>query len=98
MRPSDPKDDVMIILQQAPWWVFAIRFLAWHLGEHTPSWSLPPIPITANGEKTTIAKEYGDLSWLVWYCVGNPVIEWADKRIKKVSVSISAEKYGKLVP
>lgn len=82
-----------IMLDETPWYVFAIaRAVEW-MCDHMPAIPLPSDPIKdEDGNDTTLKEYYGDTSHLFHAFVHDPVFQWAEKQKKTTAMELSHKK------
>jgi hypothetical protein len=72
-----------VLLEEAPWYIFAIREGSLWVCEHIPSIPLPRIPMKdSDGEDTTLRDCFGELNQLWHFYVDMPLYGWADSKVK----------------
>ena len=83
-----------IILEEAPWYIFAIREASLWVCDHIPAIPLPPIPMKDpnDGEDTTWRDYYGELNHLWRLYIDMGISDWTNSKIKFTQVKVGYNK------
>ena len=71
-----------IILDEAPWYVFALENFVQEICSWIPEITLPKIKITREGEKTNLRVWYGNTESLFHCFICEPITQWCFKKTK----------------
>lgn len=94
------KRSAVIILEEGPWWAFAVRSAVCRISAWLPEWRIPFLPPSGLiAEDGTTTREYTcyETVWGVFFeYVAEPVEEWVERHLRFSVLDVNYDQYKAL--